>query len=457
MGCAGHPAVRTPHLDQLAREGIRFTRATTECPVCIPARTGLLTGIHPAIYGMPSYADAHRFERPRDQLLGSLMTRAGYQTVLVGKRHWHRDPSCTGGFETVIPIERCKRQQSLAAGGWGFPSGTEANELSPSPFPLSQDLYSTNWITDRCCEVFAERDETRPLCLWASYVDPHPPLAIHEPYYSMYRHQDLPTPVTADWVDSEDCPLDHLEHALAWGGRLGPAELQDAAAVYYGMITNLDHQLGRLFGMLQTMGILDNTLILYTSDHGEMMGDHGDAAKSSFYHSASDIPFIVRPPKSWEVKPGQEHPALVGLTDLLPTLCHTAGVTPPEDVSGRDLTPIVRQGADRVRDSFIGAIDGRYLVENGEHRWLYHVADGKEQLFRTDDRYEEQPLPCDAQTTGPFRQELIRFLSNAGSPDIVDGDLRNDHRTPPPLNELRARNLLGLPAAGRYLRFPGSV
>jgi len=457
MGCAGHPAVRTPHLDQLAREGIRFTRATTECPVCIPARTGLLTGIHPAIYGMPSYADSHRFERPRNQLLGSLMTQAGYQTVLVGKRHWHRDPTCTGGFETVIPIERCKRQQSLASGGWGFPTGTGANELSPGQFPLPQELYSTNWITDRCCEVLLERDETRPLFLWASFVDPHPPLAIHEPYYSMYRGQDLPLPVKADWVDSEECPLPHLEHASVWGGRLGAAELQDAAGVYYGMITNLDHQLGRLFGMLQTMGILDDTLILYTSDHGEMMGDHGDAGKSSFYHSASDIPFILRPPKNWNVEPGQEQPALVGLTDLLPTLCQTAGITPPEDISGRDLTPLVREEAHQVREWFIGAIDGRYLVDNGEHRWLYHVADGSEQFFHSDDRHEEHPLPCDPEQTAPFREKLIRFLSEAGSPDIVEGTLRNEHRSPAPRHHLRAGNALGLPAAGRHLRFPGSV
>ena len=250
LGCAGHPIVRTPHLDQLAREGTHFRRASSECPVCIPARTGLITGIHPARYGMPSYADQFRFDRPRELLLGSLLTQAGYQTALVGKRHWHREPTCTGGFETVIPIERCKRAQSLASDGWGFPTGCGANELSPSAFPLDQSLYSTNWITDRSCEILAERDQTRPLAMWCSFVDPHPPIAIHEPYYSMYQGKEFLPLRSVHGLLMMPVRARHQMHHQAWGGRLQEDERQAALAVYSGMITNLDHQLGRIFGML---------------------------------------------------------------------------------------------------------------------------------------------------------------------------------------------------------------
>ena len=287
--------------DQLAREGTRFTRASTECPVCIPARTGLISGIHPASYGRQSYAADFRLERDREMLLGGLLTNAGYQTALVGKRHWHREPSCTAGFEHVVPIERCKRQQSLARGGWGFPSGTGANELSPGNFSLPEELYSTNWIVDRCCEILAERDQTRPLALWCSLIDPHPPLAIHEPFASMYRGQQFDEAAMADWVDDDRCPRSHHIHRHGWGGRLKPAERQDALAMYAGMITNVDHQLGRLMGMMEQLGLWHNTLVIYTSDHGEMFGDHGDAGKSSFYHGSSDIPFIIRPRKAGSV------------------------------------------------------------------------------------------------------------------------------------------------------------
>ncbi len=455
LGCAGHPVVRTPHLDQLAREGTRYSAASTECPVCIPARTGLISGIHPAVYGMPSYAQHFRLERPREQLLGGLMTDAGYQTALVGKRHWHRDPSCTGGFEQVIPIERCKRQQSLASEGWGFVTGCGANELSPSLFHLDPSLYSSNWIVDRSCELLLERDQTRPLFLWTSFVDPHPPIAIHEPYYSMYRDAELPAAICGDWEDSADCPLPHREHAAAYGGRLNADALRDAAAVYYGMITNLDHQLGRLFGMLQQLGIWEDTLVIYSSDHGEMLGDHGDAAKSSFYRSSSDIPMILRPPKRWNAPVGQVNEALTGLTDILPTLARAAGAELPEDLTGLDLGPSARGEEAAGREAFFGAIDGRYLVDDGTHRWLYHVADGSEQLFAREDRNELSPLPITAELSESYRQRLIQFLESASSPDVVDGTLRNDQRVAASDEQLRAANPLGLGHAGRHLRFAG--
>ncbi len=102
LGCAGHPCVRTPHLDKLAQMGIRFDRAYADCPVCIPARTTLVTGIQAHVYGKPDYAIDYRIERRRELFLGSLLTQAGYQTQIMGKTHWHTEPSFRGGFEGVV-------------------------------------------------------------------------------------------------------------------------------------------------------------------------------------------------------------------------------------------------------------------------------------------------------------------------------------------------------------------
>ena len=201
----------------------------------------------------------------------------------------------------------------------------------------------------------------------------------------MYRGATFPEASIGNWVESDDCPRAHFLHHHSWGDRLSEAERQDALAVYSGMITNLDHQIGRLFGMLQRLGMWDNTLIVYTTDHGEMFGDHRDAGKSSFYRSASDIPMMIRAPRSWQSPAGQERSELVGLTDLLPTLVRAADGRIPDDVYGQDLCPLVRGDESTLRSVFVGAIDSRYLVDDGVHRWIYHTDDGSQQLFAVTD------------------------------------------------------------------------
>jgi arylsulfatase A-like enzyme len=295
------------------------------------------------------------------------------------------------------------------------------------------------------------------MALWCSLVDPHPPIAIHEPYYSMYRGQQFPAARAGDWVNDADCPFPHRYHASGWGGRIGEAERQDAAAVYAGMITNLDHQLGRLFGMMQQLGMWENTLVIYTTDHGEMLGDHGDAGKSSFYRAASDIPFLVRGPRQWNAAPGQLSQARVGLCDLLPTLVSSAGGELPDDVEGKDLAPLVRGEQARVRDYFIGGIDGRYLVADDHYRWLYHSSDGTSQCFADDDPSERSVLPPDSERDSRMAQRLIDWLSERKSADVADGRLVN-HETPQPDEAtLRSMNYAGWGAPGRYLSFRGPV
>lgn len=454
LGCAGHPVVRTPHLDLLARQGVHFTNATSECPACIPARTALISGIHPQSYGMPSYEASFRLERFREDLLGGLLTRAGYQTALVGKRHWHRDPSCTGGFEHVVPIERCKREQSLHTGGWGFPTGMGGCESHPSMTDLPRHLYSSDWIVNRSLEILHERDTTRPLFLWASFVDPHPPLAIHEPYYSMYRHHTaIPEPLQAPWNDAEDAPLPYRRHRAGWGNRMGPDEIRDARAVYYGMITNMDHQLGRLLGMLDRLNMLNNTLVLYTSDHGDMLGDHGDEGKSSFYRSASDIPMILRPPMSTPLSASTSS-APVGLCDVLPTLAEFAGIDSPEGVEGISMASQLDGTTPFGRDHLFGSIDGTYLASGREHRYQYNALDGSEQLFSVEDRDQVTPLPI---TDAPhLKKALTQWLEERGSNDVEGGELIHHGHT---WTEEKSRKVVhGLGGhAGRFLGFDGPV
>ena len=455
LGCAGHPCVRTPHLDQLAYEGVLLANAYSDCAVCIPARTTIITGVKSSTYGCPYYGDDFRIQRDRSQFLGSLMTRAGYQTALVGKRHWHTSDDFRAGFETVIPIDRCQRQQLLHVGRDGCVFGTAANELHPTLSPLPPELYSTDWIVDRCIEIVREREKDRPLFLWCSMDDPHPPLAIHEPYYSMYDNSPIPAPAIGNWEDADHCPVQQFGHRTAYNSKpMGWDELRKARGVYYGMITNIDHQLGRLFGYLMTHGLWDDLWTVYTTDHGEHLGDHYDIAKSSFYNSAARLPFIVRPPRSLQSDTGGwVSDALVELADLLPTFCKLAGADVPDDVEGIDLSPLIAAQTPGVRNHLFGAIDDQYMVHNGAHKYLYFTADGTEQLFdhQADPNDLNDIAASQDKTVTALREALVDRLRSINSPDLIDNALRNDGQTGKDPQAGRRWNPLGWSIMGRTL------
>jgi arylsulfatase A-like enzyme len=455
LGCADHPCVRTPHLDQLAFEGVRFANAYSDCPVCIPARTTLITGVKSSTYGCPYYGEDFRLDRDRSQYLGSLMTAAGYQTALVGKRHWHTADDFRAGFETVIPTERCTRQQLLHLGRDGWPFGVGANELSPTLSPLPPELHSTDWIVDRCIELIREREKGQPFFLWCSMDDPHPPLAIHEPYYSMYDDSPIPDLAIGTWEDSDDCPSQQFGHRTAYNSKpMGADELRKARAVYYGMITNIDHQLGRLFGYLMNQGLWDDVWIIYTTDHGEHLGDHYDVAKSSFYNSAARLPFIVRPPRSLQSEDGGwVSDAMVELADLLPTFCKLANADVPDDVEGMDLSALIAGQVPIVRERLFGAIDDQHMVHDGKYKYLYFVADGREQLFdhAADPNDLTNIAAANPETVAKLRQALIDRLQAINSPDVTDGQLRNDGHTDKNAQELRRYTPLGWGGMGQTL------
>ena len=299
LGCAGHPSIQTPHLDQLAFEGIRFTNAYSDCPICIPGRTTLITGIQSHIYGMPSYAEKYRIERPREKFLGSLVTAAGYQTELLGKKHWHTDPSFRAGFELAGGLRGLKREQLRYSGQAHGTTGVGANECFATRSHYPPHLYRTNWLTDEAIDFVNQRDKTQPFFLWVSYQDPHPPIVIHEPFYSMYDNDIIPNPVMPEWALPEKCPRAVHEHRTMYNScPMTLNAVRKARSTYYGVITNLDFQLGRLFGAMMQQGVWEDTLVLYTTDHGEHLGDYGDLAKSSFFEVSGNLPFIVRPPKA---------------------------------------------------------------------------------------------------------------------------------------------------------------
>ncbi len=431
VGYSGHPCVRTPHLDMLTYESVVFEQAYSDCPVCIPARTTMITGIQSHHYGKPSYAQDYRIDRERGEFLGSLMTKAGYQTMLVGKSHWHTDPTFRAGFETWMSFSRIDRKRQAWSGRKDHISGIGMNDFSPTLSPYTREMNTTVWAVDESLDLLEDRDRTQPFFLWTSLIEPHPRATVHEPYYSMYDNEDIPDPVFGDWASDEMCPyaLRKLRIGNAHA-HLTKNAMKKARGVYYGMITNIDHQVNRLFQYLRHNDLWDNTIIVYTTDHGEHLGDHGTFFKSSFLESAARLPMIVYVPKTLGGQQGVRSQALVQLADLVPTFCDFAGIEPPDDIDGSSIVPLLKGEKENIRVYLHGQIDNCHMFHTGEYKYLYFADDGKELLFQpAADPNDLKDLSNDKALLEPIRKQFIEHLKEEKHPHVKeDGELVNYHR-----------------------------
>ena len=431
LGCAGHPCIRTPHLDMLATEGILFTRAYTDCPVCIPARTTMITGIQSHIYGMPSFEPGYRIQRDKDKFLGSLMTKAGYQTRMIGKTHWHTEPDFRAGFETLIAtkvrhMEHLRKYENMPSSGIG------ANELTPTLSTCPEEMQDPNWCIQKSIDFFEqEHDSSQPFFLWVSTEDPHPSNIAREPYYSMYDNEDIPNPVSPEWAEKETCPyaIEQIRLANAHEN-MNEKERRKAQGVYYGKVTNIDHQLGRLIGLLIAKGLWDNTIVVFTTDHGEHLFDYGTCFKTTFLDSSGRLPFLVRFPENMKTMRGVTSDALIELADLLPTFCDIAGADTPEDVTGKSLMPVIMGEKDSIRDSMHGQIRNSHMFIDGNYKYLYFVDDGVELLFdKSSDPMDEFNLAGDEDLLKPIRERFIKHLEEEKNAHLENGKLLNLNKT----------------------------
>ncbi len=383
LGCHHNPIVKTPHLDQLAGEGIDFLNHRCSNPMCTPARCSILTGLYPRTHGTwengYSLPDEH-------QTLSGLLSAEGYSCGLFGKAHFEPETSLYAekldhskpyyGFEYFhitednlvgeyldwIRSEHPEHYQAV------LDNSVEGARINPLPdlgpgrlnaiytSPVPEELHQTAWIADRTidfvdsCEVKGE-----PFFAWCSFVDPHHPWNPPEPYASMYPPDTIPLPA---FQEGENDHLPTCYHHLK--GML-PEEYQKMIAAYYGMISHIDHHIGRIITLLKEKGLLEQTLIIFTSDHGDYNGDHGLIRKSLWlYDSLLHVPLIVR-------LPGQDQAgrSFLGLSqheDLLPTLLGWLGMQVPSQVQGVSMAGVLKGDLEGHPRQF-----AHYEFENGRN------------------------------------------------------------------------------------------
>ncbi len=388
-GGAGPAFLRTPHYDYLRRGGVTFSRTYADCPLCVPARVSLMTGQQSPLHGQTGNGPTGP-HIPRERSLPSVLRSQGYATAAIGKMHFGPERSRHGFDEMILPADYY-RQMERASHPWRpMRHGLGQNELYPALATVPECLTLTSWIAEQCVEYIRERrDPTTPFFLWCSFSKPHPPLDPPEPYYSMYKDAPIPEPAIGSWRDAEECPEAIRRAGETWSAdQLSPELLRAARAAYYGLITQVDYNLGRVLAALLDIDLLDETLIVYTSDHGEFLGDHRLAAKSFLLEGATRVPLVIRPPRSWAMAPGAVSEALATHADILPTLAAAAGGVAPAACDGMNLLAVLRgeQPARPALHGVTGRADGQpgpvcLGVTDGRWKYLYYPEGPAEQLF----------------------------------------------------------------------------
>ncbi len=425
LGLNGPSVLSTPNLDHLGTAGHNFTSAYSECPSCIPARRTLLTGKTPFNHGLVGFEPEPLGDCPT--LPGELRAH-GYQTILVGKKHVYPtrkrfgfDHMLLADFEQEGDYTDWLREQNIGAAGDPHLHGVSINGWVGRPTHLPEGMTHTSWCVSEAIKLIERRDPSQPLFLWLSFNAPHPPLTPPAHHFERYMNANLPDRVVGDWAKQFDEPLKGCDPDASTIA-LNPHAMHCCRAGYYGLITHVDDQVARLMHRMEGMGMLKDTFTLFTSDHGEMLGDHNLFRKTFAYEGSSHVPFLTRAPAWMACKPGPID-RVVGLQDVMPTLLDAGGAPIPDGVDGLSVLPLMRGDSLPWRTHLHGEHAGFYCPEDGVQfmtdggeKYIWYTQTGEEQLFdlRSDPNETRNlaPRPEAKSMLEMWRHRMAQYLAD---------------------------------------------
>jgi arylsulfatase A-like enzyme len=347
LGCYGHSQTQTPNLDRLAARGVRFEHAYCQFPLCGPSRNSMLTGLYPNSTGILRNQQIFRQTIPSHHSLPQAFRLAGYFAARIGKLYHYNVPKSIGtnghddpgSWELELNPAGCDRLEeephifSLIPGRFG---GTLSWYASPR-----SDRYHTDglmaadaqWVLERCA-----RRKDRPFFLAVGFYRPHTPYVSPKPYFERYPVQEMPV-VRGVKEDQADLPAPALASYKKEQDKLTDDLRRQCVQAYYASTTFMDAQVGRVLDALERLGLADNTIVVFTSDHGYHLGEHGLWQKLSLFEESARVPLIVAAPGT--SAQGAVAGTPVGLIDLYPTLAELCGVKAPENLQGQSLVPML--------------------------------------------------------------------------------------------------------------------
>jgi len=456
MGSSGHPFIKTPNIDSLASNGVRFENAWTSCPVCVPTRASLATGKYVHDIGYWDNAIAYDGRVPS---WGHRLQENGIRVESIGKLHYQDAEHATGFDMQYEPMHILNGIGQL----WGSVRDPMPEIAGPSALykKVGPGLSNYNRYDQRICDLTinwlkeraAEPDE-KPWMLFVGFVAPHMPLMVPEEFVKPYLSIDFPMPkllprngyIRHPWVERMAKFWDHDATFESDEKR------RLAMACYFGLISFLDFQVGKVLEALRQTGLYDSTRIIYSSDHGDNLGTRGLWNKDVLYRESTGIPMIISGsdinPKTCQTN--------VGLVDIYPTILDCFGI-PLSDTEqqfpGRSLFDIARESNDPNRIGFseyeaVGAETAGFMLTKGGYKYHYYVGHPPELFNLKNDPEEMHDLSGDA-SFQKILEEFERELRKILDPEKIDRLSKDDQ------NKLIER--FGGPEAAFQLGYPGET
>ena len=463
VGCYGETPCQTPNIDRLAREGHRFETAYTACPVCSPARATIMTGLYPHQHGICSNVhnlgcSVHELPDGPD-LLSRRLQAAGYRCGYTGK--WHLGTSAGEVFgapaQPSLPRDVGFEGQNFpghGGGGFGYPEYRQYLSDHGWVHEVRQDdgtsgkarcngiVYGTltgpvestvpYFLTDHTIDLIdGFRAGGEPFFMWHNFWGPHGPYYIPKEYYDRYREVEIPEWPNFRW-DGGQGNTPHQVKIHPRAAQLSWEDWAEAVRHYYAFTSLIDAQIGRIMSHLEARGVLENTVVIFSADHGETLGSHGGLTDKGWHHfeEIQRVPFIVRLPDSCmgdENRRGSVGGEWVSLLDMYPTILDVAGAEPDcEGMAGRSCLPLLQGGTGAWRDQIVVEFNGvnslatsMVTMRQGDFKYGWNCSSWDELYDLARDPAELHNAVADAEYAGRLQQMrglLAEWMEQTGYP-----------------------------------------
>jgi len=432
LPCYGREFVQAPNLERLAREGTVFERCYVPAPLCVPCRGSLMSGKWASTTGVMGNSDWFDDGDCWPARIGA----AGYRTAAIGKMHFNPWDHMGGFQERVIAEDKRHvylpdhHSQFLRRHGLRRVHPTENpgyfENLAASVTPLERRFHVDGFVGDRAAEWLAQHGDG-PFAAWVSFPGPHDPYDPPEDMADLYYDAPIPEPVgSPEELSAKPRAQQGRNHGSADNSMYridpstaSPEQIRRWRAHYYANITLIDEGIGKMLAALEAGGVLDRTLVIFTSDHGDALGDHGLAYKGFFYDCMARVPLIVRGPSAAGsmgapvTTRGARSASLVSSLDLVPLFYEACGVEPPTGLQGESVAPILRQPGEAIRELVFSENGGRVMVFDGQHKYV-HYDTGEGELYDLQADPDELTNLVDEPGVAPIAAQLRGRLVEHG-------------------------------------------